>query len=50
MFIVSPDGSLNASTAPTRSFRNSPVVLVAFAGNCLTREATRAYRQSLALA
>ncbi len=44
MFIVSPDGSANDPAAPTLSFRNSPVVLVTFAGNRLTREATRAYQ------
>jgi DNA-binding MarR family transcriptional regulator len=44
MFITLPDGSPNDPAAPTLSFRHSPVVLVTFAGNRLTREATRAYQ------
>lgn len=44
LFLVSPDGSADAPAAPTLSFRNSPVVLITFAGNRLTREATRAYQ------
>lgn len=44
LFLVTPDGSADAPAAPTLSFRHSPVVLVTFAGNRLTREATRAYQ------
>jgi DNA-binding MarR family transcriptional regulator len=44
LFLVRPDNSPDAPAAPTLSFRNSPVVLVTFAGNRLTREATRAYQ------
>lgn len=44
MFLVTADGSPDDPAAPTLSLRNSPVVLVTFAGNRLTREATRAYQ------
>lgn len=44
LFLVSPDGSPQAPAAPTLSYNRSPVVLVTFAGNRLTREATRAYQ------
>ncbi|MEP2716875.1 MarR family winged helix-turn-helix transcriptional regulator [Pseudophaeobacter sp.] len=44
MFLVTADGSADDPAAPTLSFRNSPVVLVSFAGNRFTREATRAYQ------
>jgi len=44
MFLVTATGSAEDPAAPTLSLRNSPVVLVTFAGNRLTREATRAYQ------
>lgn len=44
MFLVTADGSPDDPAAPTLSLRSSPVVLVTFAGNRLTREATRAYQ------
>ncbi|MEP4037002.1 MULTISPECIES: MarR family winged helix-turn-helix transcriptional regulator [unclassified Pseudophaeobacter] len=44
MFLVTADGSPDDPAAPTLSLRNSPVVLVSFAGSRLTREATRAYQ------
>ncbi|WP_297340595.1 MarR family transcriptional regulator [Pseudophaeobacter sp.] len=44
MFLVTANGSAEDPAAPTLSLRNSPVVLVTFAGNRLTREATRAYQ------
>ncbi|OIQ37553.1 MAG: transcriptional regulator [Roseobacter sp. MedPE-SW] len=44
MFLVTATGRPDDPAAPTLSLRNSPVVLVTFAGNRLTREATRAYQ------
>ncbi|MFT6456730.1 MAG: DNA-binding MarR family transcriptional regulator [Pseudophaeobacter arcticus] len=44
MFLVTATGSPDDPAAPTLSLQNSPVVLVTFAGNRLTREATRAYQ------
>ncbi|EBA16738.1 transcriptional regulator, putative [Roseobacter sp. SK209-2-6] len=44
LFLVHPEPDDGAPAAPTLSFRRSPVVLVTFAGNRLTRNATRAYQ------
>lgn len=44
MFLVTATGRPDDPAAPTLSLSNSPVVLVTFAGNRLTRDATRAYQ------
>lgn len=44
MFLVTTTGSPDDPAATTLSLRSDPVVLVSFAGNRLTREATRAYQ------
>ncbi len=44
LFLVTATGAPDDPAATTLSYRNSPVVLVTFAGNRLTREATRAYQ------
>lgn len=44
LFLVTAGDGPDDPAAPTLSLQNSPVVLVTFAGNRLTREATRAYQ------
>ncbi|MCD9148091.1 MarR family winged helix-turn-helix transcriptional regulator [Pseudophaeobacter flagellatus] len=44
LFLVTATGAPDDPAATTLSYRNSPVVLVTFAGNRLTREATHAYQ------
>ncbi|MDE4132599.1 MarR family winged helix-turn-helix transcriptional regulator [Phaeobacter sp. QD34_3] len=49
MFLSLPDGSKDSPAAPTLDYDRSPVVTVTFAGNRLTRNATRAYQQEFGI-
>lgn len=49
LFLVGPDDGPDAPAAPTLSFNRSPIVLLTFAGNRLTREATRAYQEEFGI-
>lgn len=49
LFLVAPDESQQAPAAPTLSFNRSPIVLLTFAGNRLTRAATRAYQEEFGI-